>query len=166
MRLPMVLHALFIFFSCLLAYLLMPMPSIVLFMVGFFFMFVAVGAIYRFDVRRVLVLSLASVLPIVLIVLYAGQGIPPISMAMGLLETFYVLQAALWPSLLLPLMTRQYYVYGKPYTGVVSTFLLSILTALLSLFIAVMPVYGSIYLVFCIALLGMLEREYGSKRHA
>ena len=61
-------------FSCLLAYLLTPTLSIVLFLAGLFFMFVAVGAIYRMSMWRVFVFSIIPVLFVVAIVILCRYG--------------------------------------------------------------------------------------------
>ncbi len=161
MRLPMILHSALIFFSCVLAYLLMPLPSVVLFLAGLFFMLVAVGVAYRIRTHLILVCSSASTLFAVLVILYVSWVVPLVSVAIGLLDFFYVLQALFWPPALLPLVARRYYVYGKSYSAAASTFILSVLAALLSLVTAFMLVYAAMYLVFCVVLVWVLGREYG-----
>ena len=158
----MILHSFFIFFSCLLAWLLFPTLSIVFFVVGVFFMFVAGGLVYCLRVRCVLVFSFMSMLLVVFVVFCAGCCVPLVSLAVGLLEFFYVFQVVFWSILLLPFVAQQYYVSGRPYAGVLSAFFFSVLAALFSLFFVAMPVYGSIYLVFCFVLLWVLEKNYGA----
>jgi len=161
LRLPMILHSILIFFSCVLAYLLMPLPSIVFFVAGLSFMLVAVGTAYRIRTHLILVYSSALTLGVVLIILYAAWVVPLVSVAIGLLDFFYVLQAFFWLSAFLPLVARRYYVHGKSYSAVASTFILSVLAALLSLVTAFMLVYAAVYLVFCVALGWVLEGGYG-----
>ena len=161
MRRPVLLHVTFIFFSSILAYFLVPAVAIVFFVVGFFLMFMAVGAIYRMHMWRVVLFSLAPMLFVVLAILSVLHVVSLISLAIGLLEFFYVLQAVFWPFVLAPLIVRQYYVYGRHYSTIAFTFSLSILAMLLSLVIVVMPVYASIYFAFCIILMRVLEKEYG-----
>ena len=161
MRLPMILHSALIFFSCVLAYLLVPLSSIVLFVAGLFFMLVAVGTAYCIRTHLILVYSSASTLFAVLVILYVSWAVPLVSVAIGLLDFFYVLQAFFWPLALLPLIARQYYVHGKSYSAVASAFILSVLAALLSLVTAFMLVYAAMYLVFCVVLVWVLGREYG-----
>jgi len=163
MRGLVLLHATFIFFSSILAYFLVPTVAIALFVVGFFFMFMAIGAIYRLHVQRMVLFSLTPTLLVVLVIFGVLQIVPPISLAIGLLDIFYVLQSVFWPFTLTPIIARQYYVYEKHYSRVASTFSLSILAMFLSLFVAAMLIYASIYLAFCIVLLHVLEKEYGSE---
>jgi len=125
-------------------------------------MFVAVGVIYRISVWRIFVFSIIPVLFVVAVVFYVGMSIPIVSVALGLLEFFLVLQSALWAFFLLPFVARQYYVCGRPYRGVVLSLCLSVFVSLLSLFIALIYVYGLIYFVFCIVLLWVLEGEYAT----
>ena len=163
MRGLVLLHATFIFFSSILAYFLVPTVAIALFVVGLFFMFMAVGAVYHMHMRRIVFFSLAPTLFVVVAILSVLYVVSPVSLAIGLLEFFYVLQVVFWPFILTPLIARQYYVYGKHYSRVASTFSLSILAMFLSLFVAAMLIYASIYLAFCIVLLHVLEKEYGSE---
>ena len=144
----------------MLACLLVPLPSIVLFLAGLFFIPMAVGAAYRMRTRLILVCSSALTLGAVLIILYATLKAPRVSVAVGLLDFFYVLQAFFWPFVFLPLLVRQYYVHKKPYSAAASAFILSVLAALLSLVTAFMLVYAAVYLVFCVALGWVLGRGY------
>lgn len=162
MRIWMLLHAIFIFFSSVMAYLLIPVASIVLFLAGFFLMFVAVCLIYRVDMWRAVFFSLIPVLFVSATILALVGTVSLVSIAIGLLEFFYVLQVFFWSFALVPFIARQYYVYGRRYDNVVLVFLVSVFAALLSLFVGIMLVYASIYLVFCVVLAYVFEREYAS----
>ena len=163
MRGIMLLHAVFIFFSSILVCLLVPGIAIALFLAGFFLMFMAVGTIYHMRVLRIVLISLAPTLLVVATILYMSLYVASVSLAFGLLEFFYVLQAVFWPFVLAPLIAQQYYVYGKPYAKAVSALAISILSMLLSLVTAAMPIYALTYLAFCI-IMYVLEKEYGSER--
>ncbi len=145
----------------MLAYILVPAPSIVLFVAGLFLMFMCVGAIYRLHMWHSIALSLVPTLFAVSVMLHVIHEVSLVSLAIGVLESFYVLQALLWPLLLMPLIVRQYYVYGRQYLPVVLVFVLSVVVMLLSLFFVAMPVYAAMYFVFCVSLLWVLERMYG-----
>ena len=149
----MILHSIFIFFSCLLACLLLPALSILFFLAGLFFMFVAVGVVYRMSIWRIFVFSIMPVLFVVAIVIYVGMEIPIVSVALGLLDFFYVLQSALWGFLLLPFVARQYYRFGEINYGIVFSLCLSVLVSLLSLFVVLIIVYDLVYMFFCFILL-------------
>ena len=146
-------------FSCVLVMFpcdVMVVVSIMLFLSGLFLAFFVAGRIYTRDTIRTLVFSVIVLGVTVLLIGCACLRYPVIVVAVSALDIFFVFQTIFWPIALRPMLIR-YSVGGcaRIWYGI---FVLSILVAILSLFIGYPVVYGALYVLFCVVMGHQLGR--------
>ena len=159
MRARIVLHSLLIFFSCVCIvppYGASAIASILLFSAGLFVAILIAGEAHISDTRRALVLSATMSGCLTIPIAYLCLEYPAIVVALSTLDIFFVLQAAFWPIALRPILVRRGQYSDAKFEY--SVFMLSIIVAALSLFIAYPAVYGAVYVLFCAAMGHQLGR--------
>jgi len=162
MRIPMILHAAFIFFSCL---SIMPLstalivPSIILFHVGMFAAFLVLGRIYLDCQKCVPVFSTVLTCVLGLAVACLCWVMSLVTVAVSVLDVFFVLQPLFWLVVLRPVFMEDE--ARRDLLGIYGLFVVSVVVAVLSLFTWYVLLYGAVYALFCVALGFLLEGHYG-----
>jgi len=162
MRIPMILHAAFIFFSCL---SIMPLstalivPSIILFHAGMFAAFLVLGRIYLDCQKCVPVFSTVLTCVLGLAVACLCWVMSLVTVAVSVLDVFFVLQPLFWLVVLRPVCMGDRAWRGL--WGVCGLFVVSVVVVVLSFFTWYVLLYGAVYALFCVVLGFLLEGHYG-----
>ena len=158
----LILHSLFIFFSCVLIMLPYDAPavaSIFLFLAGLFIALLIAGRAYIPNIKHALVIPTIILGSLALLIVYLCLEYPAIVIALSVLDVFFILQVIFWPVALRPILIgyNTYNNIGSKYY----VFALSVIVAILSLLTGYPILYGALYVLFCVVMERQLGRIHG-----
>ena len=151
MRVEIILHSLLIFFSGLLTLFYgegFLAASLVLFLMGLLFFLLTACRIYGLGGKPALLVSGSATMILGIVVVYLCLHIPLVTLAVSILDIFFVLQPLFWAVALRPTMIRCF--LTKKTCAGASIFILSLAVAILSLATCYVLVYSTLYLFFCL----------------
>jgi len=154
-----VLHATFIFFSVLFLMVyweILSIISIVFSLVALFLVFLAMGRLYGFNLRRTVALSTSITLLLTSIVVICALMLPLMVIAVSILDMFFVSQTLLWIIALRPIILSGTF---ANHTSIKYVYVLSLTVAILSLITSYILVYGALYLLFCLIIYRFMSKK-------